>query len=45
MTPFGSEGEVHVTKRLRGEPMTQDTTGWSGAEGTGKKEARSKKLF
>ena len=34
MTPFGSEGEVHVTKRFRGEPMTRDTTGCSGADGT-----------
>ena len=40
MTPFGSEGEVHVTKRFRGEPTTRDTTGCSGADGTSNKTSK-----
>ena len=44
MTPFGSEGEVHVTKRFRGEPTTRDTTGCSGADGTSNKRQRNKQV-
>ena len=43
MTPFGSEGEVHVTKRFRGEPTTRDTTGCSGADGTSNKNKQTNK--
>ena len=43
MTPFGSEGEVHVTKRFRGEPTTRDTTGCSGADGTSNKNKQASK--